>query len=204
MSEIDELIKKHCPNGVEYRELGEVVDYIQPTKFIVESTAYSNDFKTPVLTAGQKFILGYTDETEGIYQASKNKSVIIFDDFTTSNHWVDFNFKVKSSAMKILNLNKEAKCNFRYIYYAIKCIKYKPEEHTRQWISTYSRIKIPIPPIEVQEKVVRILEKFEKITEEITSELKAEIISRKQQYEYYKNKLLTFKVIEKKHKKESI
>ncbi len=62
MSRIDELIAELCPDGVEFKELGEVVDYEQPTKYIVGSTTYDYKFQTPVLTAGQSFILGYTDE----------------------------------------------------------------------------------------------------------------------------------------------
>ena len=60
-------------------------------------------FQLPVLTAGKSFIIGYTDEIEGIYN---NLPCIIFDDFTTDSRLVDFPFKVKSSAMKILQVNK--------------------------------------------------------------------------------------------------
>ena len=102
MNEISKLIKKMCPNGVKYKSLNEVIDYIQPTKYIINSTEYKSDYKIPVLTAGQTFILGYTNEVDGTYNASFEDPVIIFDDFTTSNHWVDFVFKVKSSALKIL------------------------------------------------------------------------------------------------------
>ena len=89
--------------SVEWKELGEVIEYEQPTKYIVSSKAYDDSDEIPVLTAGQSFILGYTNEKDGIYQASKSNPVIIFDDFTTSKQWVDFKFKVKSSAMKNVN-----------------------------------------------------------------------------------------------------
>ena len=133
----------------------------------------------------------YTDETNGIYHASKEQPVIIFDDFTTSFHWVDFDFKVKSSAMKMLTpCNEEA--NFRFIYYAMKCIKYETLEHSRQWISTYSQFEIPLPPLEEQARIVSILDRFEALTTDLQSGLPAEIEARRQQYEYYRNKLLTF------------
>ena len=80
--------------GVEWKALGEVLDYEQPTQYIVKSTEYDNKFKTPVLTAGQSFILGNTDEVEDIFKANKDNPVIIFDDFTTSFHWVDFDFNL--------------------------------------------------------------------------------------------------------------
>jgi len=115
MAKIDELLKKLCPEGVEVRELGEILDYEQPTKYLVQSNKYDDDFTTPVLTAGQSFILGYTDETDGIYKASKENPTIIFDDFTTSFHWVNFDFKVKSSAMKMLGPKENSDIVFKFI-----------------------------------------------------------------------------------------
>ena len=187
MHNIKELVKKLCPNGVEYKELNTLVDYIQPTKYIVKSTKYNDEYDIPVLTPGQTFILGYTNEADGIYKASKEKPAILFDDFTTAFRWIDFEFKVKSSAVKILVL-KSNENNFKYIYYAMQCISYIPSQHARHWISTYSKILIPVPPIEVQNEIVRILDNFT----ELEAELKAELEVRKKQYEYYRNTLLNF------------
>lgn len=182
---IKDMINRLCPNGVKQIKLADCLKYEQPTKYQVSSKDYVEK-GIPVLTAGQTFILGYTNETNGVYQASKEKPVIIFDDFTTSFHWVDFNFKVKSSAMKMLTpFNEEV--NFRYIYYAMKCINYETLEHSRQWISTYSQFEIPLPPLEIQNRIVEVLDKM--------TELEAELEARKQQYEYYRNKLLTFSEI---------
>lgn len=182
MSKIDELIKKMCPNGVQYRKLNELLDYIQPSKYIVKSTNYNDIYKIPVLTAGQTFILGYTNEIDGIYKASKEKPVIIFDDFTTSNHFVEFSFKVKSSAMKILV--SKMKNSLKFIYYCMQNITYIPKEHSRQWIQTYSEFKIPLPPIEVQEEIVRILDKFKELENELEDELEV----RRQQYNFWREK----------------
>ena len=180
------MIKRLCPGGVKYVKLGDCLEYEQPTKYQVSSKDYL-DNGTPVLTAGQTFILGYTDETNGIYHASKEQPVIIFDDFTTSFHWVDFDFKVKSSAMKMLTpCNEEA--NFRFIYYVMKYIKYETLEHSRQWISTYSQFEIPLPPLEIQNRIVEVLDKMTTLE----AELEAELEARKRQYEYYRSKLLTF------------
>lgn len=187
MKNLETLIQELCPDGVEFVKLGDVLDYEQPTKYIVKCKDYQNE-GMPVLTAGQTFILGYTDETNGIYEASRENPVIIFDDFTTSFHWVDFNFKVKSSAMKMLRVSSEREVSFRFVYYAMKCIKYQTLEHSRQWISKYSQIEIPLPPIEVQTEIVRILDKFTSLE----AELKAELDCRKRQYEYYRDKLLSF------------
>lgn len=184
MSKLQELIQKLCPNGVEYKKLGELLDYEQPTKYIVESTDYDNSYNIPVLTAGQTFILGYTNENFGIYKASLEIPTIIFDDFTTSFHWVDFDFKVKSSAMKMLRPKETFEGSFKYIFYAMKCIKYEAVDHSRHWISKYSQFEIPVPPIEVQEEIVSILNNF--------TNLAAELQARQEQYEYYRNKLLSF------------
>ncbi len=184
MSRINDLIKELCPNGVEYVKIEELVDYIQPAKYIVKNTNYDIKYDVPVLTAGQTFILGYTNERDGIYYASADNPVIIFDDFTTSNHWVDFNFKVKSSAMKIL-ISKTDNL-FKYIYYCISNIDYVPKEHSRQWIQVYSQFQIPLPPLKVQEEIVRILDKFG----ELEAELEAELETRKIQYEFWRGNLL--------------
>ena len=190
MKNLETLIQELCPDGVEFVKLGDVLDYEQPTKYIVKCKDYQNE-GMPVLTAGQTFILGYTDETNGIFVASKENPVIIFDDFTTSFHWVDFNFKVKSSAMKMLRVSSEREVSFRFVYYAMKCIKYQTLEHSRQWISKYSQIEIPLPPIEVQTEIVRILDKFTSLE----AELEAELDCRKRQYEYYRDKLLSFDTV---------
>lgn len=186
MSRIEELIEQYCPNGVEYKPLGSLLDYEQPSKYIVESTEY-NDIGIPVLTAGQTFILGYTSEKNGIYIADKNNPVIIFDDFTTSFHWVDFSFKVKSSAIKMLR-PKTNDAVFKYVYYAMKCINYTSHEHSRKWISTYSNLTIPLPPEPVQKEIVKILDTFTSLGDKLEEELEA----RKKQYEYYCSELLSY------------
>ena len=188
MSKLQELIQELCPNGVEYKKLGNLLVYEQPTNYIVQSTDYDNSYKIPVLTAGQTFILGYTNEVDGIYTASPNNPTIIFDDFTTSFHWVDFDFKVKSSAMKMLRPKETFNGSFKYVYYAMKCIGYEAVDHSRHWISKYSQFEIPFPPLAVQEEIVKILDRFA----EYAAELQAELQARQEQYEYYRNKLLTF------------
>lgn len=187
MSRLEELIQQYCPDGVEWKTLGDYLSYEQPALYLVASTKYDDNYPTPVLTAGQSFILGYTNEENGIFQASKDAPVIIFDDFTTSFHWVEFPFKVKSSAMKMLRPTDEKKALFRYLYYCMKNILYTPGDHTRQWIGTYSQFEIPVPPLPVQEEIVRILDTF--------TELQAELQKRKQQYNYYLDNLLNFKNI---------
>ncbi len=187
----DEL-DKNGGGGCELKMLGEILGYTQPANFIVNDTNYKEKFGIPVLTAGQSFLLGYTNETFGIYKALKNPT-IIFDDFTTSFQWVDFDFKVKSSAIKILNNRDNQKTNFRFVYYAMRCIKFEPTNHERYWISKYSKIKIPVPSLQTQQKVFDILDKFDTLVNSITEGLPREIELRRKQYEHYRELLLNFK-----------
>ena len=162
MNEVEKLIRELCPKGVELKGLGEICDYEQPTKYIVNSTIYSEEYVTPVLTAGKSFILGKTNETEGIYLANNKEPVIIFDDFTTSFHWVNFNFKVKSSAMKILHTNRK-KADPKYLFEVIKTIEFRHDDHKRYWISEFSKIKIPLPSLVIQKQLIAETEKEEEI-----------------------------------------
>ncbi|WP_187939968.1 restriction endonuclease subunit S [Helicobacter pylori] len=192
------LLQTLAPKGVEFRKLGEVLEYDQPNKYCVTSKEFDKSYPTPVLTAGKTFILGYTNEKDNIYQASKSSPVIIFDDFTTATQWVDFPFKVKSSAMKIL-LPKNPTINIRFIFFYMQTIPYNISgEHTRQWISRYSQITIPIPPLEIQQEIVKILDQFSALTTDLLAGIPAEIKARKKQYEYYREKLLTFKPLQNK------
>lgn len=146
------------------KKLGEVLDYEQPSKYIVSSKNYSDDYKTPVLTAGKTFILGNTNEKENIFPAEK-LPVIIFDDFTTAIQLVDFPFKVKSSAMKILHPKKK-EADAKYLFYLMQTIKLNHVTHKRYWISEYSNLQISLPPVGEQRKIVARIEKqFAKIDE---------------------------------------
>lgn len=119
-----------------------------------------------MLTAGKSFILGYTNETTGIY----NKlPAIIFDDFTTDSRFVDFPFKVKSSAMKILQVNEEI--NIHYVAYFMSITRLVGDTHKRYWISEYSKIPIPLPPINEQNRIVQTIIEIEEQLHTITTEL---------------------------------
>lgn len=138
-------------------ELGELLTYEQPTPYIVSSTKYNDSYEIPVLTAGKSFVIGYTNETEGAYD---KLPVIIFDDFTTSTQYVNFPFKVKSSAMKILTANTDLVLP-KYIFYRMQMIGFDCSTHKRYWIQHYSKIKVKIPEkLEAQEKIVEKIEEL--------------------------------------------
>lgn len=146
----------------EQRKLEVVLKYEQPTKYIVKSTDYDDAYQIPVLTAGQSFVLGYTNETDGIYYANFDSPVIIFDDFTTSSHYVDFPFKVKSSAMKLLTLKQEND-NFYFVYNVMKNINYIPQSHERHWISKFSEFNIFVPSLVEQDKIGDFFENLDNL-----------------------------------------
>ena len=149
----------NLPRGWAVCRLEDILDYEQPQAYIVNSTDYSDEYETPVLTAGKSFIIGYTNETNGICD---RLPVIIFDDFTTDSKLVDFPFKVKSSAMKILRTKGEI--NINYIAYYMSITRLIGDTHKRYWISEYSKLLIPIPPYQEQ---LRIVETVETIFNEI-------------------------------------
>jgi type I restriction enzyme S subunit len=142
----------------------------------------------PVLTAGQTFLLGYTLETDGIFQASENRPVIIFDDFTTAFKWVDFPFKAKSSAMKMIQASSGSSIELRFLFYLMGVLNYRPGQHARHWISVFSNFEIPWPPLVVQREIVSILDKFT----QLEAELEAELEARRSQYEHTRDQLLDF------------
>lgn len=134
-------------------KIKDFIDYEQPNGYIVESDRYNSKYSTPVLTAGQSFILGYTNESKGVYEKGP---CIIFDDFTTSVHYVDFPFKVKSSAMKILTTKSNA--DIKYCYYLLLSLSKMPPNHKRQWISTTSEKSYVLPSMDKQISIVKQLD----------------------------------------------
>ena len=150
-------------NGMDFpdweeKKLGELLEYEQPTNYLVSSIEYEDRFETPVVTAGKTFILGYTNEINGIFK--DNLPVIIFDDFTTATQFVDFPFKAKSSAMKILKAKE--KVNIKFIYEAMQNIKYETGGHGRHWISVFAELPILIPTLPEQTYIANFLSSIDK------------------------------------------
>ena len=140
----------------EYTEsfgINQLLDYEQPTAYIVANDEYSTDTSlTPVLTANKGFILGYTDEKFGIYQKGE---CIIFDDFTMDAKYVSFPFKVKSSAIKILTAKPNV--NLRFMFEYLSYWELKSEEHKRHYISEIASLVIELPSKERQSIIASLM-----------------------------------------------
>ena len=178
-------------------KLGDLLNYIQPTKYIVDSTAYDDSYRTPVLTAGKTFILGYTDEEENIFS---DLPVIIFDDFTTATKYVNFKFKVKSSAMKIL-LPTSDQVNMKYVYYYMQTIRQNVDTHKRYWISLFSKLNIEIAPLTEQKQIVQEIESRLSVCEHIEATIeealeKAEALRQSILKKAFEGKLLSNEELE--------
>ena len=134
-------------------EINQLLDYEQPTAYIVANDEYSTDTSlTPVLTANKGFILGYTDEKFGIYQKGE---CIIFDDFTMDAKYVSFPFKVKSSAIKILTAKPNV--NLRFMFEYLSYWELKSEEHKRHYISEIASLVIELPSKERQSIIASLM-----------------------------------------------
>lgn len=145
---IRRLINGKMPNC----KIGDIIDYEQPTNYIVESDKYIKGGKTPVLTANKAFILGYSNEQDGVYNKC---DCIIFDDFTLDFKFVNFPFKVKSSAIKILSA--KSNIDIRYFYEYLSFLSLSTNEHKRHYISEIATLPLYLPSLEEQRAVLNIL-----------------------------------------------
>lgn len=149
-------------------ELSSLLDYERPDLYIVESDNYKNE-GIPVLTANKSFILGYTDEKNNIYS---HVPVIIFDDFTTEKKYVDFSFKVKSSAIKILK--PKGKNVLKFVFELMNTINFEAKEHKRYYISTYQKLFVYVPKdVREQQKIADCLFSIDKLIDAESRKLKA-------------------------------
>ena len=151
------------------KRLGKCLEYQQPTLYLVSDANYSDSYNIPVLTAGKTFLLGYTNEKNGVFR--EPLPVIIFDDFTTATKFVDFPFKVKSSALKILQAKEGI--NIRFMYDLMQMISYEVGAHERHWISKFQPMFLPIPQSKEQQKIADCLSSLDEVIELQAQELEA-------------------------------
>lgn len=136
-------------------DLASILQYEQPSKYLVDEVLIYNKSKIPVLTANKAFILGSTNDTEGVYNKG---DCIIFDDFTTDIKYVDFPFKIKSSAIKILTPLK-SETNLKFVFEQMKRLKYPLGGHKRYYLSEFQYLPISLPCPAEQKAIADILSK---------------------------------------------
>ena len=185
MSKLEELIQKLCPNGVEYTKLA---DLIKKREFLIVTPTVKvkrNDYmpsgKTPIISQELEYISGYSDLADSHIP---NGEYICFGDHSEHIKYVNFSFVQGADGLKIIK-NNSKKLGLKYFYYAI-CNNYIKHNNYERHFKYFADTAIPVPPIEVQEEIVQILDKFT----ELSAELSAELTARKKQYEFYRDKLL--------------
>lgn len=183
---IEALISSLCPNGIEFEQVGELCQVITAPKKL-NKKEYKNRGLFPIIDQGQQFIVGYTNDATATI---KKNTYVIFGDHTREIKFVDFEFCQGADGIKILLANNDIRP--RFLYYAMLGLKITNRGYNRHW-SIVSTMLLPVPPLPIQEEIVRLLDRFDALCNDPISGLPAEIEARKKQYEYYRDKLLTFK-----------
>ena len=146
--------------------VSECLDYEQPGKYIIHTDIIPMLRNIPVLTANKSFIIGYTEESDNIYDKG---AVIIYDDFTMDMKYVTFAFKVKSSAIKLLTAKPGY--DLYFIYSLLKQLNLAQQEHARSYISKVECMYIKIPDLDEQKQIAEQLKKLDQQLEHLRSEL---------------------------------
>ncbi|TVL79303.1 restriction endonuclease subunit S [Brachyspira hyodysenteriae] len=191
MSLLENLIKKHCPDGVEYKKLYEVISILDNLRKPV-----SKDKRTKGIYPyyGANGIQDYVDNYifDGTFILMGEDGSVINKDNSPVLNWASGKIWVNNHAHVLFNDNINT---LRFIFYYLQTIDISnivrgtPPKINQQ---NLRNIEIPLPPIEIQKEIVRILDEFTLKTTELQELLHKEYISRKKQYEYYRDKLLTF------------
>ena len=182
MNKIEQLIKQFCPDGVEFKKTGDVCEVLRGKRLTKKEL--SQNEKYPVYHGGIE-VLGYYKQ----YNRKANTTMIIN---TGSVGEVVYSFVDFWSSDGTFTIKTPEHINDRFLYFVLKIkesyLKTQKREGGVPTISkaTIENIKIPIPPLPIQQEIVSILDKFT----QLGAELEAELEERKKQYEYYRDQLL--------------
>ena len=180
MSRVDELIKKLCPNGVPFVQIGSVVQVVSGLKSIKRS-AYGAGTQYPIIDQGMQQIAGYTNDASLLVEPGE---YIVFGDHTRVVKFADFQFAIGADGTKILIPLDSKFITPKYLFYALQNIDIPNRGYNRHW-SLVRELELPVPPLEIQREIVKILDKFT----QLEAELEAELEARRKQYAYYLEKL---------------
>lgn len=174
MSKLERLIQQYCPDGVEWKKIEELCKTKTPPCKL-KTNEYQEYGVYPIIDQGQKPIAGYTDNEDALVDDGEH---ILYGDHTCIVKYHNGCFAQGADGLKILIFPNN---NSKYVYYAFCAYNLLSTEYKRHWTQA-KEIEIPVPPLPVQEEIVRILDTFT----ELQAELQAELQKRLQQYEYYK------------------
>ncbi|WP_024773175.1 restriction endonuclease subunit S, partial [Helicobacter pylori] len=184
------LLQTLAPKGVEFRKLGEVCEIIRGKR--VTKKEILDKGKYPVVSGGIGF-MGYLNE----YNREENTITIAQYGTAGFVNWQNQKFWANDVCFSVIP--KETLIN-RYLYYVLTNMQNYLYSISNRSAIPYSissnnimQITIPIPPLEIQQEIVKILDQFSILTTDLLAGIPAEIEARKKQYEYYREKLLTFK-----------
>ena len=186
MSKLDELIKELCPNGVEYKELKNLCEIKKGVQLNKEKLLEEAEY--PVINGGIS-PSGYWND----YNVKEN-TITISQGGASAGYVQYISTKFWAGAHCYYLELKDKNINYRYIYHFIKM---KQDKLTSSQVGAgipsvekkiLENLVIPVPPLEVQDEIVRILDNFTALTAELTAELTA----RKKQYSWYRDYLLKF------------
>jgi len=181
MSRIDELVAELCPEGVGFHRVGDTVITVSAPRGIKREN-YGDGSLIPIIDQGQSKIAGYTDDKAASLPPD---DYVVFGDHTCAVKWVDFAFAPGADGTKVFRMTKGIEPKFGY--YAIKNLEIPSRGYNRHW-TVLRELRIPIPPIEVQREIVKVLDTFTALT----AELEAELEARRRQYQYYRDALLSY------------
>jgi type I restriction enzyme S subunit len=185
MSKLQDLIRELCPEGVEFKKLGTLCKVLRGKRLTKDKLSESN--KYPVFHGGIE-PLGFYNE----YNRSENTVMII--NVGASAGTVGFCDKKFWSSDGCFCLSENPEIDSKYLFYYLSNYEYQFTSKVRYAgiptldAKVITDFEIPVPPLPVQEEIVRILDRFA----EYAAELQAELQARKEQYEYYRNRLLSF------------
>ena len=165
--------------------LGDIVKVVTPpTKLAKKQYLLTGNY--PIIDQGKESIIGYTNDETALVDEGK---LVLFGDHTCEIKYFDKPFAQGADGLKILK--PLGFVNARYLYYFICSLHINPVGYQRHW-SILVKENILVPSMQVQQRTVEILDKFSSMTTSLTDGLPAEIKLHQQQYEYYRDKLLSF------------
>jgi len=188
MSRLDELIKELCPNGVEYKELGEIVKS-QRGKTITKELIKDGDI--PVISGGQKPAYYHNESNR------KGEVITVAGSGAYAGFVMYWDKPIFVSDAFSIECDKSY-LNIKYIYYFLQNNQMKIHSLKKGggvphvYFKDMQKFLVPVPPLEVQDEIVKILDNYTKSVEELKEKLNEELTARKKQYSWYRDYLLKF------------